>query len=84
MYEFNKIFKKLTQFSEGNNVLDATPSHMDGFLLRDTCIFSTYLNMSIGSKKSLSLPYTPKLQEVFCSKTNSILKVKQCGRCLTF
>jgi hypothetical protein len=37
-------------------VLHATASNMDGFLPRDICVFSTYLDMSIGSKKSLSPP----------------------------
>jgi hypothetical protein len=30
--------QKLSQFSHGNNVLDAPASNMDGFLLRDTCV----------------------------------------------
>jgi hypothetical protein len=30
---------KLTQFSQGNNVLHALASNTDGFLLRDTCVF---------------------------------------------
>jgi hypothetical protein len=31
-------FQRLTQFSQGNNVLDAPLSNVDGFLLRDTCV----------------------------------------------
>jgi hypothetical protein len=30
-------FQKLSQFSQGNNVLDAPPSNIDGFLARNTC-----------------------------------------------
>jgi hypothetical protein len=30
--------QKLSQFSQGNNVLDAPASNTDGFLLRDICV----------------------------------------------
>jgi hypothetical protein len=33
--------QKLTQFSQGNNVLDAQVSNTDDFLSRDTCVPST-------------------------------------------
>jgi hypothetical protein len=33
-------FQKLTQFSQGNNVLDVAASNTDAFLWRDTCFFS--------------------------------------------
>jgi hypothetical protein len=32
--------QKLTQFSQGNNVLDAAHSNIHGFLFRDTCVSS--------------------------------------------
>jgi hypothetical protein len=37
-------FQKLTQFSQGNNVLENPASNTDGFLSRHTCISSTQLN----------------------------------------
>jgi hypothetical protein len=48
-----KIFLK-TQFSQGNNVLDAPASDTNGFLWRDTCVFSTQLKRPIWKKESLS------------------------------
>jgi hypothetical protein len=49
-------FQKVNEFSLGNNVLDAPVSNTDGFLSRDTCISSTYLNKPIWNKMSLSPP----------------------------
>jgi hypothetical protein len=49
-------FQKLTQFSQGNNVLDAPASKTDCFLSRDTCVSSTHLNRSVWNKMSLSQP----------------------------
>jgi hypothetical protein len=37
-------FQKLTQFSQGNNMLDGPPSNIDGFLSRDTYVSSTQMN----------------------------------------
>jgi positive regulator of sigma E activity len=34
-------FQKLTQFSHGNNMLEALPFNTDGFLSSDTCVSST-------------------------------------------
>jgi hypothetical protein len=34
-------FQKLTQFSQGNNIVDSPPSNTDGFVSRDTCVSST-------------------------------------------
>jgi hypothetical protein len=34
-------FQKLTQLSQGNNVLDAHASNTDGFILRDICVSSS-------------------------------------------
>jgi hypothetical protein len=61
----------------------APASNTDGFLSRDTCVSSTQLNMPILNKMSLHLE-NPDLQEVFLSKTNSILTGKQCARSYTF
>jgi hypothetical protein len=49
-------FQKLTQFSEGNNVLDAPASNTDGFPSRDTCVSSTHMNRPIWSKQSVYPP----------------------------
>jgi hypothetical protein len=73
------FFQKLTQPSQGNNMLDVAPSNMEGFLYRDTCVSSTQLKSSIWSKHSLSPPETPMLQEIFLSNTNSILTGKICA-----
>jgi hypothetical protein len=49
-------FQKLTQFSQGDNVLDAPTSNIDGFLSRDTLLSSSQLNGDIWNKQSLSPP----------------------------
>jgi hypothetical protein len=46
--------QKVTQFSHGNNVLDAYASNTDGFLFRDTCVSSTQLNKPVWNIKSLN------------------------------
>jgi hypothetical protein len=38
------FLSKLTQFTQGNNVLEAAAYDTNGFLLRDTCVPSTQLN----------------------------------------
>jgi hypothetical protein len=43
-------FQKLTQFSLGNNVLDAPASNTISFLLRETDVSSTQLNSLFGAK----------------------------------
>jgi hypothetical protein len=43
-------------------------SNIDSFLLRDTCVSSTYLNSPIWRKQTLSPCETPELQKVFLSK----------------
>jgi hypothetical protein len=40
----------LTQFSQGNKVLDAPPSNLGGFLLRDTCVSTIHPNRPILNK----------------------------------
>jgi hypothetical protein len=47
-------FQKLTQFSKGNNALEAAASNTDGFLCRDICVSSTHLSIAIWSKERLS------------------------------
>jgi hypothetical protein len=50
------FFKKLTQFSQGNNVLDTPASNSNGFLSNDTYFSSPQLNRSTWNKESLSTP----------------------------
>jgi hypothetical protein len=77
-------FQKLTQFSEGNNVLDAPASNTNGFLLRDASVSSTQLHRPIWNKDIAHL-YLEKLtlQEIFLSESNSILR-KTCARFTCF
>jgi hypothetical protein len=49
-------FQKVTQFSQGNKVLDLSASNTGGLLSRDTCVSSTLLNRPIWNKVSLSPP----------------------------
>jgi hypothetical protein len=49
-------FQQLTQFSQGNNVLDAVASNIDGFPLRDTHVQSTQMSRPICNKLILSPP----------------------------
>jgi hypothetical protein len=56
--DWQELFsQKLSQFSQGNNVLDAPASGTNGFLLRDTCISSTQLKRPIRNKHCLSPPW---------------------------
>jgi hypothetical protein len=48
-------FQKLTQFSLGNNVLDAPISNIDGFLSRDT----VFLHLSIQAYLEQSEFFSP-------------------------
>jgi hypothetical protein len=50
----NNSFQKLTQFSQGNNILDTPAFNMDHFLYTDICVSSTQCNRPIWSKQSLS------------------------------
>ena len=49
-------FRKLMQFSQENNVVEAPGCNTDGLILKDTCLFSIKLNMPIWNKMSLSPP----------------------------
>jgi hypothetical protein len=48
--------QKLSKFSQGNNVLDAPASNIDGFLWRYICVSSTVLNWPIRNKICLCPP----------------------------
>jgi hypothetical protein len=50
------FFQKISQFSHGNNMLDARASNTDSFLSRDTCVLSTPLNRHIWKKMRLYPP----------------------------
>jgi hypothetical protein len=47
-------FQKLTQLSQGNNVLDDPASNIDAFQSRDACISSTQLNIPLWKKMRVS------------------------------
>jgi hypothetical protein len=49
-------FQYLSQFSQGNNVLEVAASNIGVFLRRDTSVSSTLLNKPIWSKDTLSPP----------------------------
>jgi hypothetical protein len=49
-----RFFQKLTQFPQGNNVLDDPFSTTHEFLSRDTCISSTHLNRPIWNAMSFA------------------------------
>jgi hypothetical protein len=50
------FFQKITQFSQGNNMLGAAVSNIDGFLWRDIWVSLSQMNRHIGSTRSLSTP----------------------------
>jgi hypothetical protein len=54
-------FEKLTEFPQGNNVLYAVASNIDGYLWRDTCVSSTQPDTPIRSKQSLFPPRNIKV-----------------------
>jgi hypothetical protein len=59
------FFQKLTQFSQGYNVLDAPGSNTDRFLSRDTCVSSLSCIDLFGTKGVYLDLEKPKLLEVF-------------------
>jgi hypothetical protein len=63
------IFSKRNSVLQGNNVLDAAASNIDGFLWR-YIVSSTQQNRPIWRKQDYLNLETPNLQEVFLSKTN--------------
>jgi hypothetical protein len=72
------FLSKLTQVSQGNNVLNAPASNKGGSLWRDSFVYSTYLIGQFGTNSGIVHIENNDLQEVFLSKTNSILTAKQC------
>jgi hypothetical protein len=70
-------FQKLTEFSQGNNVVNAAPANINGFLWGDTCVSSNQLSRPIWSKIFFLHLENADLQDVFLSKTNSPVTWKQ-------
>jgi hypothetical protein len=68
-------FQTASLFAQINNMLDAPASNTDGFLLRDTCLSSTWLNRSICNKMRLCPAWKLSLRTYSFQKTNSILQV---------
>jgi hypothetical protein len=50
---------------------------IDGFLARDTCVSSTHLNSIFGTKQAFLHILSSGVQELFLSKTNSVLIGKE-------
>jgi hypothetical protein len=68
MFFWKHFFQKLTEFTLGNNVLDAPASNTDGFVWRDTCVPSNKQNRPIWRNKAYLHLDTPNLQELFLEK----------------
>jgi hypothetical protein len=64
------FLSKLTLFSQGNNVVDSSPSNIDGIISRDKYVSSTQLNKPIWNKMCVVNFEIPVWQPVFLSKTN--------------
>jgi hypothetical protein len=73
-------FQKMTQFLQGNNVLNAAASNLDPFLWRDTCVSPTQLNSTFWNNMSLVPPSHHDYHEVLLSTFKSIPNIKQRAR----
>jgi hypothetical protein len=62
------FFQKLTEFTLGNNVLDAPASNTDGFVWRDTCVPSKKQKRPIWRNRAHLRLDPPNLQELFLEK----------------
>jgi hypothetical protein len=77
------FLQKLAQFSQGNNVVLAAVSNIDGFLWTDTCVSSPQKNRPIWNKVSLCSPSRSYVAKVFIFL--SIVKShKKCDTCCSF
>jgi hypothetical protein len=74
-------FQKVTQLSQGNNMLNAAASNIDGFLRqRNTNISSpSWIGLFRGNRAYLNLG-SHKRQELFHSNTNSLPTGKQSAK----
>jgi hypothetical protein len=70
------FLEKLTQFSQGNNVLNPPSSNKNGCLWHDICVSSTHLNRPIEKKMILSPPWKLWFG-------NSVLTRTQCSTCFS-
>jgi hypothetical protein len=66
-------YQKLTQFSQGYNVIDATACNTHGFLSRDICVPSSQQYRTIWKNVSLPLPWNTHIAGSIPFKTNSFL-----------
>jgi hypothetical protein len=72
-------FQKLTQFSLGKDILDVPASNTMVFFQEIHVLLQlSRIGLLVANRAYLYLQ-TSKLQEVFLSKTNSILSGKQCA-----
>jgi hypothetical protein len=72
------LSKTNSNLSLGNKMPHVISSNIDGFLWRDTCVSLTQLNRPIATTRTHRHTEKPKFQEVFFSKTNSILRESIC------
>jgi hypothetical protein len=77
-------FPKLSTFSQGRHGLHAPVSNTDGFVLKDTCVSSSYWTGLFGTTRAFLHLENYDWQEEFLSKTMSILNKKQCARSSCF
>jgi hypothetical protein len=77
-------FQKLSQFSQGRNVVDSSASNTESIPPRDTYVSSPQLKMTICKKRDYLHQKKPKLQEQLLSKNNTILTRKERARCCSF
>jgi hypothetical protein len=71
--------QKLSQFSQGNNVLDAPASNLDGFLCRDTCVPQVCWIGLLRANTTYFHLETPKFQVVSLSKRSQFSQGKICS-----
>jgi hypothetical protein len=72
------FFQKLNEFSQGNNVLDTPTSSPDAVLVRDTCVSSLSWIELIVKREPIST-LKNLFQEIFLTKTNTVLPGKLCA-----
>jgi hypothetical protein len=77
-------FQKLTQWSQGNNVLDATDSNIDVFFGELYVFLQLSWIVLFGTKWASFHLENYDLQKIFLSKLKAILTGKQCARCSCF
>jgi hypothetical protein len=83
--KFQEVFhSKTNSISVGNNVLDTPTSNIDGFFGEINVFLQiTWIGLFRTKRTYLHLENS-EWQDVFLSKTNSILTWKQCARCSCF